>query len=194
MDRTSALFFVFLALLAFSAVWMIGAYNRLVRLRNQIDAAWAEVGVQLTKRHDLVPNLVAVVQGYASHERGTLDEVVEARSAAISAQGPQEQAHAENMLTGALGRLFAQAEAYPELKADGSFEQLQARLADIETNLAVARRAYNVSVQAYANVIQTIPTNFVAWFNSFEPREFLSADEGSRDVPRVELPTAAQVS
>ena len=194
MDRTSALFFVFLALLAFSAVWMIGAYNRLVRLRNQIDAAWAEVDVQLTKRHDLVPNLVAVVQGYASHERGTLDEVVEARSAAISAQGPQEQAHAENMLTGALGRLFAQAEAYPELKADGSFEQLQARLADIETNLAVARRAYNVSVQAYANVIQTIPTYFVAWFNSFEPREFLSADEGSRDVPRVELPTAAQAS
>jgi len=194
MDRTSALFFVFLALLAFSAVWMIGAYNRLVRLRNQIDAAWAEVGVQLTKRHDLVPNLVAVVQGYASHERGTLDEVVEARSAAISAQGPQEQAHAENMLTGALGRLFAQAEAYPELKADGSFEQLQARLADIETNLAMARRAYNVSVQAYANVIQTIPTNFVAWFNSFEPREFLSAEEGSRDVPRVELPPAAQVS
>ena len=194
MDRTSALFFVFLALLAFSAVWMIGAYNRLVRLRNQIDAAWAEVGVQLTKRHDLVPNLVAVVQGYASHERGTLDEVVEARSAAISAQGPQEQAHAENMLTGALGRLFAQAEAYPELKADGSFEQLQARLADIETNLAMARRAYNVSVQAYANVIQTIPTNFVAWFNSFEPREFLSAEEDSRDVPRVELPPAAQPS
>ncbi|MDX6477762.1 MAG: LemA protein, partial [Gaiellaceae bacterium] len=131
MDRTSALFFVFLALLALSAVWMIGAYNRLVRLRNQIDAAWAEVDVQLTKRHDLVPNLVAVVQGYASHERGTLDEVVEARSAAISAQGPQEQAHAENMLTGALGRLFAQAEAYPDLKADGSFEQLQARLADV---------------------------------------------------------------
>jgi LemA protein len=188
------LFFAFLALLAFSAVWMIGAYNRLVRLRNQIDAAWAEVDVQLTKRHDLVPNLVAVVQGYASHERGTLDEVVEARSAAISAQGPQEQAHAENMLTGALGRLFAQAEAYPELKADGSFEQLQARLADIETNLAMARRAYNVSVQAYANVIQTIPTNFVAWFNSFEPREFLSAEEGNRDVPRVELPSAAQAS
>ncbi|MDX6492371.1 MAG: LemA protein [Gaiellaceae bacterium] len=192
MDRTSALFFVFLALLALSAVWTIGAYNRLVRLRNQIDAAWAEVDVQLTKRHDLVPNLVAVVQGYASHERGTLDEVVEARSAAISAQGPQEQAHAENMLTGALGRLFAQAEAYPELKADGSFEQLQARLADVETNLAVARRAYNVSVQAYANVTQSIPTNFVAWFNSFEPREFLSADESTRDVPRVDLPPAAQ--
>jgi LemA protein len=190
----SAVFFGFLALMAFCAVWMIGAYNRLVRLRNQIDAAWAEVNVQLTKRHDLVPNLVAVVQGYATHERGTLDEVVEARSAAISAQGAQQQAHAENVLTGALGRLFAQAEAYPELKADGSFEQLQARLDSIETTLATARRAYNVSVQAYANVTQTIPTNFVAWFNSFEPREFLSADAGIREVPHVELPPAAQPS
>ena len=194
MDRTSALFFAFLALLAFGAVWMIGAYNRLIRLRNRIDAAWAEVDVQLTKRHDLVPNLVAVVQGYSTHERSTLDEVVEARSAAISAQGPHEQAHAENMLTGALGRLFAQAEAYPELKADGSFEQLQARLDSIESTLAMARQAYNLSVQAYANVTQTIPTNFVAWFNSFEPREFLSADAGNRDVPHVELPPAAQAS
>jgi len=194
MDRTSALFFAFLALLAFAAVWMIGAYNRLIRLRNRIDAAWAEVDVQLTKRHDLVPNLVAVVQGYSTHERSTLDEVVEARSAAIAAQGPHDQAHAENMLTGALGRLFAQAEAYPELKADGSFEQLQARLDSIESTLAMARQAYNLSVQAYANVTQTIPTNFVAWFNSFEPREFLSAEAANRDVPHVELPPAAQAS
>ncbi|MEP6977157.1 MAG: LemA family protein [Thermoleophilia bacterium] len=194
MDRTSALFFAFLALLAFAAVWMIAAYNRLVRLRNRIDAAWAEVDVQLTKRHDLVPNLVAVVQGYATHERSTLDEVVEARSAAIAAQGPHDQAHAENMLTGALGRLFAQAEAYPDLKADGSFEQLQARLDTIESTLAMARQAYNLSVQGYLNVAQTIPTNFVAWFSSFEPREFLSADAGNRDVPHVELPPAAQVS
>jgi LemA protein len=194
MDSYLASVVIFLALLALVSGWMIVAYNRLVRLRNRVDAAWAEVDVQLSKRHDLVPNLVAVVRGYAAHERQTLDEVVEARGAAIAARGPQDQAHAENMLTGALGRLFAQAEAYPELKADQNFEELQARLETIENTLAMARQAYNLSVQGYANLTQTIPTNFVAWLDGFEPREFLSAEEGDRAVPHVELPPAAAPS
>ena len=194
MDTYFVSFVIFLGLLALVCGWGIVVYNRLVRLRNRVDGTWADVDVQLQRRHDLVPNLVAVVQGYAAHERGTLDEVIEARSAAVAAHGPHDQAQAENVLTSALGRLFANAEAYPELKGDESFEELQERLETIESTLAFARQAYNLSVQAYANATQTIPTNFVAWFSDFEPREFLTADSSDREAPMVNLPGAPALS
>jgi LemA protein len=190
-DTTFVSFVLFLGALVALGGWSAVAYNRLIRLRNRVDATWADVDVQLQRRHDLVPNLVAVVKGYASHEHGTLDDVIAARTAAVAAEGPHDQAHAENVLTSALGRLFANAEAYPDLKADESFEELQERLETIESTIAFARQAYNLSVQAYANATQTIPTNFVAWFSDFEAREFLSADAVDRESPHVDLPPAA---
>jgi LemA protein len=141
-----------------------------------------------------VPNLVEVVEAYATHERATFDEVTEARGAAVTAQFAEEQAHAENALSGALVHLFATAEAYPDLEAEERFQDLQLELGRLEDTIALARNAYNLSVQAFNNGVQTIPTNIVAWLVSFPPREFLSATSSDRDVPEVELdlPAAAR--
>src|SRR4029450_11900942 len=137
-------------------------YNKLVRLRNRCENAWAQVDVQLRKRYDLIPNLVESVKGYAAHERGVFDEVTQARTAAQRAQSVQEQAQAENALTAAIGRLFAVAEAYPELRATENFQQLQAQLAETEQKIAVARQVYNDAVLTYDNALETVPTNLVA--------------------------------
>ena len=190
MDDALLSFAVFLGLLAAITVWLVVVYNRLVRMRNRMDAVWADIDVQLKRRHDLVPNLVHVVQGYAAHERGTLDEVTEARRRAVAAESVADQTRAENMLSGALGRLFANVENYPELEAEERFQALQEELTRLEQSIALARHAYNLTVQAYNNSVQTIPTNFVAWFASFEPRAFLSADDADRLVPdaSVDLP------
>jgi LemA protein len=168
-------------------LWAIIKYNKLVRLRNRVDAVWSDIDVQLKKRHDLVPNLVEVVEAYATHERGTLDEVTEARAGAVRAESAEEQASAENVLSGALARLFANVEAYPELEAEERFQDLHADLVRLEDVIALTRQAYNLSVQAYNNAVQTVPTNLVAWIASFAPREFLSAPASERDVPEVEL-------
>src|SRR5213594_2389300 len=136
-------------------------FNRLVRLRNRAENAWAQVDVQLRKRYDLIPNLVETVKGYAAHERETFEEVTKARTAAQQAQGVQQQAEAENVLTAAIGRLFAVAEQYPQLRATENFQQLQEQLSDTEQKIAVSRQVYNDTVLTYNNAIQTVPTNIL---------------------------------
>jgi LemA protein len=167
----------------------VASYNGLVRLRNRIDSAWSQIGVQLERRHDLIPNLIETVKGYAAHEKGTLEGVVEARNAAIQAKnaGPEQQAQAENVLTGALRSLFALAEAYPDLKANQNFLSLQEELTSTEDRIAYARQFYNDSVMKYDNKIQSIPSNVIAGMFSFKPREYFKAEEGATEVPRVQF-------
>jgi len=167
---------------------VVAIYNRLVRLRNRCENAWAQVDVQLRRRYDLIPNLVDAVKGYAAHERQTFEEVTKARTAAQQAQGVQEQAQAENMLTQAIGRLFAVAEAYPELRATENFQQLQAQLAETEQKIAISRQVYNDAVLTYDNALETVPTNIVAGVFSFEPREYFEVEEpAAREAPRVQF-------
>ena len=176
------------AILIILLVVLVGMFNKLVRLRNRAENAWAQVDVQLRKRYDLVPNLVETVKGYAAHERGTFEAVTQARTAAEQAQGVQQQAEAENMLTAALGRLFAVAEAYPQLRATENFQQLQSQLADVESNIAVARQVYNDTVLSYDNALQTVPTNIIAGIFNFNPREYFEVEEASvREAPRVDF-------
>jgi len=153
---------IILGLVALLLIFIVALYNRLVRLRNATQNSWAQVDVQLKRRHDLIPNLVETVKGYAAHERGTFEAVTAARTAAQQAQGPAEQAQAENILTQALGKLFAVAEAYPQLRATENFQQLQAQLAETEDKIQVSRQVYNDTVLTYNNAIQTVPSNIVA--------------------------------
>ena len=174
---------VFVALLVLVLVLF---YNRFVRLRNRVDNAWAQIEVQLKRRHDLIPNLVETVRGYAAHERETFESVTEARAAAERAQSPAEAAQAEGLLDRALGRLLAVAEAYPELQADENFRQLQDELANTENRIAVSRQVYNDTVLTYNNAIQTIPGVIVAGPFGFSAREFFDVDDDSeREPPRV---------
>jgi LemA protein len=187
MDSVDLAAWLFLGLLVAVVLWAIVTYNKLVRLRNRVDAVWADIDVQLKKRHDLVPNLVEVVEAYARHERETFEEVTAARSKAVAAETPEDQVHAENALSGALARLLATAEAYPDLEAEERFQDLHEDLVRLEDVIALTRQAYNLSVQAYNNNVQTVPTNIVAWIASFPAREFLSAPASDRDVPEVAL-------
>jgi LemA protein len=164
---------------------LVVLYNRLVRLRNRVENAWSQVDVQLRRRYDLIPNLVETVKGYASHERATFDEVTNARTRAQEARTVPEQASAENVLTAAIGRLFAVAEAYPELRATENFQQLQAQLQDTEDKIRVARQVYNDTVLTYENARETVPTNIVAGMFNFEPKEFFEIEEPVREAPRV---------
>ena len=166
---------------------LVVLYNKLVRLRNRVDNAWAQVDVQLKRRYDLIPNLVETVKGYASHERATFEEVTNARTRAQQAGSVQEQAQAENVLTAAIGRLFAVAEAYPELRASENFQQLQAQLGDTEDKIRVARQVYNDTVLTYENARQTVPTNLVASMFSFEEKPFFEVEEPAREAPRVQF-------
>jgi len=167
--------------------WGLMAYNRLVRQRNQVDAAWAQIDVQLKRRYDLIPNLVETVKGYAAHERGTLDAVVQARNTAITVaqQGPAARAQAENALTQTLGRLFALAEAYPNLKANENLLGLQNELASTEDKIAYARQFYNSAVQTYNTSTQSIPTNIVAGFGGFRARDLFQAYGDERGPVQV---------
>jgi LemA protein len=187
MDSVDLAAWIFLGVLVGVVLWAIQTYNKLVRLRNRVDAVWADIDVQLKRRHDLVPNLVKVVERYAAHERETFEEVTEARGQALAAESPEDRAHAENALSGALARLLATAEAYPDLEAEERFQDLHQELVRLEDVIALARHAYNLAVQAYNNNVQTVPTNIVAWIVSFPPREFLSAPASDRDVPEVRL-------
>jgi LemA protein len=168
---------------------VVAMYNRLVRLRNRSENTWAQVDVQLRRRYDLIPNLVEAVKGYAAHERATFDEVTRARAAAQQAQGVEKQAQAENVLTAALGRLFAVAEAYPELRATENFQQLQQQLADVEQNIAVARQVYNDTVLTYDNALETVPTNIVAGLFNFRPRAYFETEGATREAPAVQFST-----
>jgi LemA protein len=165
---------------------VIALYNRLVRLRNRAENAWAQVDVQLRRRYDLIPNLVEAVKGYAAHERGTFEEVTKARTAAQQAKGVQEQAQAENMLTQAIGRLFAVAEAYPELRATENFQQLSRNLSELEDEIQASRRIFNSNVQHYNTRTQQFPTMLIAGTMSFAPREFFEIEApAERAVPQV---------
>jgi LemA protein len=190
MDHADLAVFAIAGALLASLVWMLGSYNKLVRLRNRADALWADIDVQLKRRHDLVANLVEVVKAYATHEHTTFEDVTEARSDAAAADTPEDKTRAENVLTGALGRLLATAEAYPELKAEDRFQDLHNELVRLEDAIAMARQAYNLTVQAYNNGVQTMPTAIVAWLMSFDTREYLSAPTAETDVPAVQLSPA----
>jgi LemA protein len=170
-------------------LWIIMIYNQLVAMRQRVGQSFADVDVQLKQRHDLIPNLVETVKGYAAHERGTLEAVVQARNAAIAAQGPAQQAAAENMLTGALRQLFALSEAYPDLKANQNFQQLQGEIADIENKIAAARRFFNNSVSEYNTGIQQFPAALFASMLGFTQREFFDVGE----TERVQLDKPPQV-
>ncbi|MFM8236448.1 MAG: LemA family protein [Actinomycetota bacterium] len=181
---------VILVVVVLAVVVFAGLYNGLVTRRNRVDQAWSDIGVQLERRHDLIPNLVETVKGYAAHERQTFESVVAARNAAVNAQqtsGPADLARAEDALSGALGRLFALAEAYPDLKANANFLALQEELTATEGRIAYARQFYNDSVQRYQTAIQTFPRNLIAGMFGFGPREWFRADEGASAVPRVEF-------
>ena len=167
-------------------VLVIAIYNRLVRLRNRAENAWAQVDVQLKRRYDLIPNLIETVKGYASHERETFEEVTRARTAAQQAQGVGEQAQAENVLTAAIGRLFAVAEAYPELRASENFQQLQAELATTENKIQIARQIYNDAVLSYENALEQVPTNIIAGLFNFKPHSYFEVEDAAvREAPQV---------
>ncbi len=168
----------------------VGMYNGLVKLREQADAAWADIDVQLKRRYDLIPNLVETVKGYASHEKETLERVVQARSSAMSAQGPAARAEAENALSGALKSLFALSEAYPQLQAAGGFRDLQATLSQIEESVSQARRYYNAVVRDFNTKTQTFPSVLIARSFGFSEREFFEVEEAERAVPKVDFGTA----
>jgi LemA protein len=178
---------IIVAIVVLLVLIFVVQYNGLVRLRNRIDNAWSQIDVQLQRRHDLIPNLVETVKGYASHERETLERVVQARNQAVSAQGPAAQGQAENVLTGALRQLFAVAEAYPDLKANQNFLNLQEELTSSEDRVAYARQFYNDSVLKYNNKIQAIPSNIIAGMFSFQEREYFEGQEEARNVPRVQF-------
>lgn len=177
------------ALVVLAVLFIVVAlmYNSLVRLREMADGAWADVDVQLKRRHDLIPNLVETVKGYAGHERGTFEAVVEARSRAMNASGPAEAAEAENMLSGALKSLFALVENYPQLRASENFGRLQGTLAALEDDIQKARRYYNAVVRDYNTRIRVVPTNLVARTFGFRARDFFEAEIGERDVPEVDF-------
>jgi LemA protein len=176
------------ALVLLVAILLVTLYNRLVRLRNRSENAWAQVDVQLRRRYDLIPNLVETVKGYASHERTTFEEVTKARTAAQQAQTVQEQAKAENILTEAIGRLFAVAEQYPELRATENFQQLQGQLEETEGKIAVSRQVYNDAVLTYDTALETVPTNIVGNMFSFKARQYFEVEEpAAREAPRVQF-------
>jgi LemA protein len=173
---------VILAVIVVLVVWAIGIYNGLISMRQRVNQAFADVDVQLRQRHDLIPNLVETVKGYAAHESGTLEAVVKARNAAMTAQGPAQQAAAENMLSGALRQLFALSERYPDLKASANFQQLQAELTDLENKIAAARRFFNNAVQEYNTGIQRFPAALFAASFGFAPKTFFDLGDERTSV------------
>jgi LemA protein len=171
-------------------LWAVLLYNGLVQKRNRVDNSWAQVEVQLKRRHDLVPNLVETVKGYAAHERGTFDAVTQARAAATSAQGPAQAGAAEGILGQALGRLFAVAEAYPDLKASQNFLDLQGQLRDTEDKIAISRQVYNDTVLTFNNAIQVFPAVLLAGALGFSKRDFFEIEDvGERAAPEVSFAT-----
>jgi LemA protein len=181
---------ILLAIIVVFGFLLIGAYNRLVALRQNVNEAFADIDVQLKQRQDLVPNLVETVKGYAAHERGTLDEVTAARTAAAGAADVEQRAQAENVLTSALGKLMAVAEAYPDLKANQNFTQLQGQLADLENKIAAARRFFNNATGEYNASIQRFPAVLIAGAAGFQPREFfdVGADRAAmQGAPQVKF-------
>ncbi len=179
---------IVLVVVVLLVLFVIAAYNGLVRSRNQVDNAWSQIDVQLKRRIDLIPNLVETVKGYAAHEKTTLEAVVNARNAAIAAPAtPAGQAAADNQVTAALRQLFALSEAYPDLKANQNFLALQEELTATEGRVSYARQFYNDSVLGYNNKLQSFPTVILAGMFNFAKREYFETDEASREVPKVQF-------
>lgn len=177
---------IFVGILILAAA-LVALYNRLIVLRNRVDNAWAQIDVQLKRRYDLIPNIVETVKGYASHERETLEAVIQARNMAMSASGVEQQGAAENMLTGALKSLFALAEAYPDLKANTNFLQLQEELTNTEGKIAYARQFYNDSVMSFNTAIQSFPANLLAGMFGFSQRDYFELEQGQGEAPKVQF-------
>ncbi len=178
---------IVIALVVVLLLYVIVTYNSLVRLRNRIQNAWAQIDVQLRRRYDLIPNLVETVKGYAAHEKGTFEAVTQARANAINAQGPAEQAQAENMISGALKSLFAVSEAYPDLKANQNFLSLQEELSGTEGRISYARQYYNDAVLRMNTKIQSFPSNILAGMFGFREHEYFEADDTSRGPVSVQF-------
>jgi LemA protein len=182
--------FILLAIIVIAVIWFIAIYNGFVSLRTRAKEAWADIDVQLKRRYDLIPNLVNTVKGYATHEREAFENVTKARTQAMSAGAPHDKAIAENELTGALGKLFALAEAYPDLKANQNFMELQRELSDTENKIQAARRFYNANVRDLNIKIETVPSNIIANMFKFEKMEFFElegADEAARNPVEVKF-------
>jgi LemA protein len=186
-----AMFLIFLVVVAVIGLWLVSAYNGLVSLRQRYGQAYSDIDVQLKQRHDLVPNLVETVKGYAAHEKTVLEEVTKARNLAVSAQGPAAQSAAEAALGGALSRLIAVAEAYPDLKANANFQQLQNELSDLENKIAASRRFFNNAAAEYNAACQGFPGVLIAQRFDFKPVEFFNLEEGERkavqEAPKVQF-------
>jgi LemA protein len=179
-------FLFIIAILGFLIAAFVGIYNSLVRLRNTSDQSWSDIDVQLKRRHDLVPNLVETVKGYAAHERNTFEKVVEARNAAMQASSPADKAQAENALQATLRSLFALAESYPELKANQNFVELQKELTNIEEQIQLSRRYYNAVVRDLNTKIESVPSNIVANTYGFKKKEYFELDSAEeRKTPEV---------
>jgi LemA protein len=179
---------VLLGLIVVVAMWVVGLYNGLVGLRNQVKEAWAQVDVQLKRRFDLIPNLMETVKGYMNHERETLESVTQARAAISGAGGLPERMQAESGLTAALGRLFAVAESYPDLKASTNFLSLQEELASTENKISFARQFYNQAVMKMNNKVQMFPSNIIAGMFNFKEEEFFEVEEeAQREAPKVDF-------
>jgi LemA protein len=178
---------ILIALVVLVLLYVIVTYNGLVRLRNRIQNAWAQIDVQLRRRYDLIPNLVETVKGYAAHEKGTFEAVTKARANAINAQGPVDQARAEDMITGALKSLFAVSEAYPDLKANQNFLSLQEELSGTEGRISYARQYYNDAVLRMNTKIQSFPSNILAGMFGFKEHEYFEADDTSRGPVSVQF-------
>lgn len=179
---------IIIAVLVIALVfWAISTNNRLVRLRNKVENSWAQIDVQLKRRSDMIPNLIETVKGYAAHEKETLEKVIEARNKYLTAQTPEAQIEANNGLTGALGRLFALGEAYPDLKANTNFLQLQNELAETENKIAYARQFYNDDVTQYKNLIEMFPSSIIAGMRGFTPYPYFQVSEEEKTTPRVQF-------
>ncbi len=178
---------ILLVIVVLAVVVLIGMYNGLVQLRVRCDSAWSDIDVQLKRRHDLIPNLVETVKGYAAHEKGTFEDVAKYRSQAMQATTPEAKAVAENQLTGALKSLFAVAESYPELKASEEFTQLQGSLSQIEDAIQNSRRYYNAVVRDFDTRIQVFPTNVLAGMFGFQQRQFFEAAAPDREPVAVKF-------
>jgi len=184
--------FIILAVIVLLALYAVGMYNGLIKLRNLVQEAWRQIDVELKRRHDLIPNLVETVKGYAAHERGTLEGVMQARSAAMSGgQGPAAAAQSEGMLSQALGRLFAVAEAYPDLKANANFLALQQELTSTEDRIASGRRYYNANVRELNTRVETVPSNIVAGMFNIGREEYFEVEGLERELPSVSFGTSA---
>ena len=178
---------IVLVVVALIVLYGVLAYNGMVRSRNMVDEAWSGIDVQLKRRHDLIPNLVETVKGYAAHEKGVFEAVTNARAQAMQASGPAASGAAEGILGQALGRLFAVAEAYPQLRATENFQQLQAQLAETEQKIAVSRQVYNDAVLTYDNALETVPTNIVAGLFNFSPQAYFETEGAAREAPSVQF-------